>query len=191
MQNETFLNICFNMENLTELERAAIIFYVFGGCKDRKILFQIAEGENRVNRLNENSLKTICNTWFNSHKIQSGIKYFSTLKQDHENEIINKYIEGLETETTNQDEKQKNNLKTNFLDRDEFLQFLNDKANTIQDDKLRNDILKMLSDNLRYKDSDTDEISEIQRFYTPITCENCVIYQRCKGCNISNCPKML
>ena len=171
------------MENLTELERAAIIFHIFGGCKDRKILFQIAEGENRVNRLNENSLKTICNTWFNSHKIQSGIKYFSTLKQEHENEIINKYIEGLETETTNSKTRQTENNNTNFLDRDEFLQFLNSRANAITDDKLRNDILKMLSDNLRYKDTERDENNEIQRFYTPITCENCTIYQRCKGCD--------
>lgn len=179
------------MENLTELERAAIIFHIFGGCKDRKILFQIAEGENRVNRLNENSLKTICNTWFNSHKIQSGIKYFLTLKQDHETEIINKYIAGLETETTKPNEPKPRNNETNFLDRDEFLKFLNSRANEITDDKLRNDILKMLSDNLRYKDTDTDETTEIQRFYTPITCENCEIYKRCKGCGVSNCPAML
>lgn len=171
------------MENLTELERAAIIFYVHGGCKDRRLLYQIACGENKVNKLKSTSLDVMCGNWFRSHKIQSGIKYFLTLKQDHETEIINKYIEGLETETTNQDEKQKNNLKTNFLDRDEFLQFLNDKANSIQDDKLRNDILKMLSDNLRYKDTERDENNEIQRFYTPQTCENCVIYQRCKGCD--------
>ena len=171
------------MENLTELERAAIIFYIFGGCKDRKILFQIAEGENRVNRLNENSLKTICNTWFNSHKIQSGIKYFSTLKQDHENEIINKYIAGLETESTKGTKENTPNEKTNFLDRDEFLQFLNSRANEIQDDKLRNDILKMLSDNLRYKDTERDENNEIQRFYTPVICENCEIYRKCAGCS--------
>lgn len=179
------------MENLTELERAAIIFHVFGGCKDRKILFQIAEGENRVNRLNENSLKTIYNTWFNSHKIQTGIKYFSTLKQEHENEIIKNYLSGMETQTTKGAKENEVNEKTNFLDRDEFLQFLNDRANQITDDKLRNDILKMLSDNLRYKDTERDENNEIQRFYTPVTCENCEIYKRCKGCNLSNCPNML
>ena len=87
--------------------------------------------------------------------------------------------------------KEKYTEKTNFLDRDEFLKFLNDRANQITDDKLRNDILKMLSDNLRYKDTERDENNEIQRFYTPITCENCEIYKRCKGCNVSGCPNML
>lgn len=179
------------MENLTELERAAIIFHVFGGCKDRKILFQIAEGENRVKRLNENSLKTICNTWFNSHKIQSGIKYFSTLKQDHETEIINKYIEGLETEST-KTEKRKNDKKyINLLDRDTFLEEINRGANQATEEKDKREYLKMISDNLRYKDSERDENNEIQRFYTPVTCENCEIYKRCKGCEVSNCPKML
>lgn len=174
------------MEILTELERAAIIYHIFGGCKDRRTLFSIAEGENRVKRLSDKSLKTVATNWFKSHKIQSGIKYFLTLKQDHETEIIENYLNSVgvgETETTNQQKPKKHDNGVNFLDRDEFLQFLNDKANSIQDDKLRNDILKMLSDNLRYKDSERDENNEIQRFYTPQTCENCVIYQRCKGCD--------
>lgn len=179
------------MENLTELERAAIIFHIFGGCKDRKILFQIAEGENRVNRLNENSLKTICNTWFNSHKIQSGIKYFSTLKQDHETEIINKYIAGVETETKNPHEQKNNSEYVNLLDRDIFLEEINRGANQAKDEKDKREYLKMISDNLRYKDSERDENNEIQRFYTPLTCENCEIYKRCKGCGVSNCPAML
>ena len=97
----------------------------------------------------------------------------------------------LETETRKTEEGEPINEKTNFLDRDEFLQFLNDRANQIQDDKTRNDILKMLSDNLRYKDTERDENNEIQRFYTPVTCENCEIYKRCKGCTVSECPKVL
>lgn len=179
------------MENLTDLERAAIINHVFGGCKDRKLLFQIAEGENRVKRLNESSLKTTYNNWFKSYKIQSGIRYFESLKKEQETEIINKYLSGLETEPIKPAEPTKIDDSVNFLDRDEFLQFLNDRANQIQDDKLRNDILKMLSDNLRYKDTERDENNEIQRFYTPVTCENCPIYNKCKDCNIPKCPNVL
>lgn len=179
------------MENLTELERAAIIFYIFGGCKDRKILFQIAEGENRVNRLNENSLKTICNTWFNSHKIQSGIKYFSTLKQEQEQEIINKYRSGGETEPIKPKEDKTGSDFINLLDRDTFLEEINRGANLAKEEKDKREYLKMISDNLRYKDSDTDENNEIQRFYTPVTCENCAIYQKCKACKLSDCPAML
>ena len=101
------------------------------------------------------------------------------------------FLEMLETETTKSQTESARNESVNFLDRDEFLKFLNDRANEISDDKLRNDILKMLSDNLRYKDSETAENSEIQRFYTPKLCENCQIYNKCKDCKIENCPKML
>lgn len=177
------------MENLTELEKASICFHVFGGCKDRKILFTIAEGEKRVNKLKENSLKVTINNWYNSHKIQEGIKFYKTVQDHSKQEIIKEYLDSLETEPTNRTTKNEVIEKTNFLDRDEFLQFLNDRANEIQDDKLRNEILKMLSDNLRYKDTERDENNEIQRFYTPVTCENCAIYNKCKDCNIESCCK--
>ena len=36
-----------------------------------------------------------------------------------------------------------------------------------------------------------DENNEIQRFYTPITCEKCTIYNKCKDCKLSKCPEML
>ena len=55
--------------------------------------------------------------------------------------------------------------------------FSEEYANEIKDDKLRNDILKMLSDNLRYKDGENDENNEIQRFYTPLLCKDCKLYQ--------------
>lgn len=179
------------MENLTELERAAIIFHIFGGCKDRKILYQIANGENKVNKLKPSSLDVMCGNWYRSHKIQSAIKYFESLKQENEKEIIKNYLSGIETEATKETKENTPNENTNFLDRDEFLQFLNDRANQITDDKLRNDILKMLSDNLRYKDTERDENNEIQRFYTPVNCENCTIYNKCKDCKLSKCPEML
>ena len=171
------------MAVITPAQQAAIYLYIFGGCKDRKILFEIAEGKERVNAMNPNSLKTTVNNWFNSHKIQEGMK---AIKADHER-ILKEYadskIKELETEGTTGSRKNKNQ-DTDFLDRDEFLKFLNDRANDRQlDDKTRNDILKMLSDNLRYKDADKNEIEEIQRFYTPVNCKDCEIYRRCSGCS--------
>ena len=98
--------------------------------------------------------------------------------------IIEEHERRKETEGPEGVATRSNSRQTDFLDRDEFLKFLNDRANDKQlDDKTRNDILKMLSDNLRYKDADKNEIDEIQRFYTPITCKDCEIYRRCSGCS--------
>lgn len=177
------------MENLTEKQQAAILYHVFTGCKDRAILFQIAEGETRFNKLTEKSKRNTVSVWFNSEKIQEGIKDITYQIEKFKREIIEKERVKWESEGIQEAEKSSNSKDVNFLDRDQFLEFLNKKANTIQDDKLRNDILKMLSDNLRYKDTDTTENNEIQRFYTPVVCSECEIYNKCKSCNVENCKK--
>ena len=178
-------------KELNDRQKAAILYHCFTGCKDREILFYIAEGENRFNKLKDSAKRQTFHNWYNSELIQDGIKEFiyqiERKKKEFEEEIKNR----LKTETTNSQTENARNESVNFLDRDEFLKFLNDRANEIQDDKLRNDILKMLSDNLRYKDSETAENNEIQRFYTPKLCENCQIYNKCKDCKIEKCPKML
>lgn len=179
------------LKDLTPAQQAAIYLHVVGGFNDWPELFQIAEGIERYNKLTDKSKRQTVSKFKLSDAINEGIqelRYILSLKEKQIREDERKI---LETETRKTEEGEPINEKTNFLDRDEFLQFLNDRANQITDDKLRNDILKMLSDNLRYKDTERDENNEIQRFYTPITCENCSIYQRCKGCKLSDCPKML
>lgn len=178
------------MEVLTEFEQAAIVYHVFNGCNDRAILFQIAEGTKRYNDLTDKSKGVTVSRWFNTHKIQEGIKAFKAIQEEQKQRILIEYQRSQETEATKREGEQPDNGDVNFLDRDEFLSFLNTRANEITDDKLRNDILKMLSDNLRYKDTERDENNEIQRFYTPVICESCPIYQKCSGCSLSSCPKI-
>ena len=172
-------------------EYAAIVFHIVENCNDWTKIYTIAKGPKSLNKAGQDSINTMVYRWKNKPEIKKAIQ---ELKQQYETKKENfkaAIIAGVETEPTNGTTKNESVEKTNFLDRDEFLQFLNDRANQITDDKLRNDILKMLSDNLRYKDTERDENNEIQRFYTPITCENCSIYQRCKDCKLSTCPEML
>lgn len=177
------------MIKLNEQEEAAICFHVLGGCNDKSMLFRIACGVDRYNRLTNKSKLVSVSKWYNSTKIQEGIKNYRTIQERKANELKNEILADLETETTEGTKGNEFIDKINFLDRDEFLKFLNDRANKITDDKLRNDILKMLSENLRYKDSDNNEVQEIQRFYTPVNCENCEIYNKCRSCKLSDCPE--
>lgn len=178
-------------KELNDRQKAAILYHCFTGCKDREILFYIAEGENRYNKLKDSAKRQTFHNWYNSELIQDGIREFTYQIERKKKEFEQVVLSRLKTETTNSSGEPVPSESVNFLDRDEFLKFLNDRANQITDDKLRNDILKMLSDNLRYKDSETAENSEIQRFYTPVLCENCPIYNKCKDCKLEPCPKML
>ena len=182
------------MEDITKSEKAALYFQILERCTDWKEVYKIAIGEDRYNALTDKTKTTNTSRWKASHKIQKAkeeIEMIFKAKQKEIEERAKKGNSSGETEPTNTTKEGDFIEKTNFLDRDEFLQFLNSRANEIKDDKLRNDILKMLSDNLRYKDTERDENNEIQRFYAPVTCENCEIYKRCKGCKVSECPEML
>lgn len=179
------------MKNLNEYEQAAICLYLVTGCRDRKILFQIAEGENRVNKLKPTSLNTIVNNWFNSHKIQEGIKYFTALRDQEREQIRQEAIKGLETETPNGGTIQPRKGDINFLDLEQFLKYANEQANQIKDDKERRAWVEMIGKYMAFKDGSSEGVNEIQRFYTPVTCENCEIYAKCKACTFSNCPNLL
>lgn len=165
------------MENLTELEKAAIYYYVHSGCKDRNLIYQLANNPERFNKLSNNSKAVTVSRWFNRPDIQERIKLEIYNQEKTRQEERDKIVSSVAVAAEPESRQKASPEAVNFLDRDEFLKFLNARANEIQDDKLRNDILKMLSDNLRYKDGENDENNEIQRFYTPIICKDCPLYR--------------
>ena len=177
------------LRKLSDSEKAALYFYLIENEKDWEKIYSIAIGEERFNNLTANSKQANSSRWKRSARVQFGLGEIKKEFEERERKIKETAVNELGgTETTKIKEK---DIKTDFLNRDEFLQFLNLRANQITDDKLRNDILKMLSDNLRYKESDKEQENDIQRFYTPITCQDCDIYKRCANCSIEECPKGL
>ena len=178
-------------KQLTDAERIALFYHVFNQCNDWQTLFKVAKGEHYYNALTDKSKQSRASEWKNSPKVKDEIQKLQYLKQREEERQREEIAKELRTKTQNgetEPTKQGANLNnTDFLNRDEFLKFLNDRANQVTDDKLRNDILKMLSDNMRYKENENEGANEIQRFYTPMLCESCEIYNKCKGCKRPEC----
>lgn len=122
--------------------------------------------------------------WKNSKIVQD---YFNTVKYQ-ENERRKKEIETAVKEKTKSEErtqptpsnKNVTSEQIDFTDRNQFIKYLNQAVNGLQDDKQKTDYLKMLSDLLRFKESETGQENEIQRFYTPLICQNCVLYKAAK-----------
>jgi hypothetical protein len=177
------------MEMLTDQEKAAILYHVYTGFKDREILFKIAEGENRYNRLKETSRRQTIHVWFNSEKIQNGIKEITFQVEQKKRDIQEKAILAAKTETSDGTRPAAIAQNVNFLNPDEFLKFASQKANELQDEKEKREYLKMIANLMNYKDSDREE-TEMQRFYTPVTCLECAIYRKCKGCKVTDCPEV-
>lgn len=170
------------MENLNEFERAALFYYVYSGSQNKPFIYQLARGLDSYNKLTDKSKKTILYNWFKSQPVKDYIKKLEfekeRQKQEYEQNILNSVV----TETTEPGTAKFAKTDVNFLDRDQFLEYLNQKANSQTDEKLQNETLKMLSDNLRYKEGDS-EATEIQRFYTPVCCKDCEIYIKCSVCS--------
>ena len=173
--------------NLTPAEKAAIYLHVIDNINDWKELYKIAIGEYKFNLLADNTKNRYVTTWKNSEKIKKGIDEIKILFHGKLQEIKRKAVEEAqcnETETEKREEPkpivQAQNA-VNFLNPDEFLQFANDQANQITDEKERREYLKMIANLMNYKDSDREE-TEIQRFYTPVNCLECEIYKKCGSC---------
>lgn len=181
------------MEDITKAEKAAIYYALIERCNDWQEVYKIAIGAERFNALTDKAKQSNASRWKTSHKIQKAREEIEAILIAKEKAIKEKAIQEAnngETEPPKGTTNKNNTEQTDFLNRDEFLKFLNMRANQITDDKLRNDILKMLSDNMRYKESEKDDNTEIQRFYTPITCTDCEIYKKCKGCRLADCPQI-
>ena len=178
------------MENITNRERAAICLHVYGNENNRMTLYQIADDKKRDKPLKPDSLRTTANVWFNSHRIQTAVKYYQERKKDFETEVIKKYL--LENQPGESEEPNKPNEPApgdavNFLDPEAFLAFANQKANEIIDEKERRAYLEMIAKLMNYKDKEEGE-TEVLRAYLPLQCYSCELKKRCERCNFNKCP---
>lgn len=179
------------MEKLTESEKAAIYYYIYGGCKDRVTLYKIAKGEENTKHLKYESIKTIGSNWFRSHNVQKAIEYLQTIQEAEQKKIAENAVKNIETVSQQNTGTGLDPDHINFLNLDEFLKEANKLANLTKDEKERRAWLEMIGKYMSFKDRSEGENTEIKRFYTPVECEKCVIYNKCKDCKYSDCPEML
>lgn len=169
------------LENQDLNFQAAIYLHVYGNCNDWKQLYIIAVGFERFNKLSDNSKIQYVSKWKNSELVLFCIDELKKRKYLDEQNQIKKAIQDSETETT------KSKDITNFLSLDEFLQYANEQANSITDEKERRAWVEMIGKYMNFKGSDEGETEQIKA-YLPVQCYNCAIYNRCKSCEFEACP---
>jgi hypothetical protein len=175
--------------DLNERQKAAVFYHVVGGCDDWVQLFIIAEGETRYNSLTDKSKRQTVSNFKRSDKITQAVADLKYRIERQKEEERKKIIQDWETESQNKQSFSGLNEDINFLDPEQFLKHANEQANRIKDDKERRSWLEMIAKLMNYKEANDQETTEIKRFYIMKACENCEIYQKCKDCNLSSCPK--
>lgn len=168
--------------SLTEIEKIAIEYLAITGAKCWRTCYYMSHDKN--SDPGEIHPATI-SKWKNSKIVQD---YFNTVRYRHNERIQAEIENGIKQERTKKEGTQQETGNKNvtsqtvdFTNRNEFIKYLNSAVNSLQDDKQKTDYLKMLSDLLRFKETETGKDNEIQRFYTPITCNKCPIYRDQQG----------
>lgn len=180
---------------LTDRERQILRLSAWSGITpDWKDLYLLSR--EKIYKSVPASISQIVSNWKNSYIIKD---YYNTEKAAYLrylDQIRAEAVEAFRAEEESQTErgkqgnretgpKTKNSRKNangdkiiNFQDRNEFLQYLEKRANEITDEKLKFDYIKQIAELQQYKkDADESGAKEIQRFYTPLQCQNCQLYK--------------
>lgn len=175
------------LHEITDLEKASLLLRHYKNEKSYKNAFLLSHPKQDQD---STSLDSSVSRWKRSDQVQN----FVLEIEQREKATIKAEILNLQRRKENQTqreqpgqeeeqgEKRKGTFSEdwhNFTDLNEFLGFCEMQANLLTDEKDRKDYLKMIADLMRYKDQDKGN-TDLQRFYTPLQCNSCPLYNESK-----------
>lgn len=84
-------------------------------------------------------------------------------------------------ETLSKIRRKNSGIVEDFTERENLINALNELAINAKDSREKIDALKIIADLQRFKDLAKQEDNEIKRFYMPLKCSDCVLYQKAKA----------
>jgi len=182
-----------DIQPLKPSETAALMLHVFGGENDWKIIYCIAAGWTKKDVQTNPNISSYYRRWKLSEKIQAELRRLELLKAHLLQEAR---LEGFEdgkksmlgegkTETELQmrlDEGRKKEAAAAIIDYTDPVQQkrkLNEIISNSEDDGDALDALKVIIQSQK-NDTDAAKDKQVQRFYTPLQCRDCPLYQEAK-----------
>lgn len=185
----------YKRQDLTEREKAVIIWGIVTGCKDWKKIYLLSR-ENPPSSYSEKNTATAASRFKLSAKVRDFVQeqnaIFAAKADQIRNEAGNPGPDG-ETDTDGETKPGKpvknKKLGVDFSDRDQRIKYYADKADDVTtDEKQRFEYVKQIADDQRRGDGNDETRPDIQRFYTSLRCRDCVLYQQARK-NDENGPK--
>lgn len=164
--------------DLTEREKVAIIAFVADSTITFEEAYKISR-DSSYKEIKDKDKRAVANNWWRQGRIKNFVKNqqikFNAIVEEKAKELLN-------NENWRKSQIGKMNENTgnlDFTDRGTFINFLSDQVNALDnEDPLKKDYLKMISDNLQFKTNAFDRNDDdIQRFYTPLHCRECKLYR--------------
>ena len=175
-------------KDITEREKAVIIWALVTGCQDWQKIYLLSR-PNDPSTYSTKNLATACSKWKHSARIERFTEEQRAALEARERAIIQAHAgtdesdpetetetDG-ETKTENSQSKKRNTAKIDFTDTARALEELNRLANDIQDPIKRADAIQAIQKLKAQTATEEDTGPEIQRFYTPLRCQSCQLYK--------------
>lgn len=194
------------MPKLSDREKICITFAALQEVTEKKINWAQIYAQSRNKQFDElakNPNAAAVSVWKNSAEVKNfffdsvkSIKNFINREIEKEK---NKLLDEIEQQANATGERQEDNLNDrlnetlskirrknsgiaeDFTGRENLINALNELANNAKDSREKIDTLKIIADLQRFKDQAKQEDSEIKRFYMPLKCSECVLYQKAKA----------
>lgn len=186
----------YKRQDLTEREKAVIIWGIVTGCKDWKKIYLLSR-ENPPSSYSEKNTATAASRFKLSAKVRDFVKEQNAIFAAKADQIRNEagITGGIDPDPERNDETKAGNMLkikkigVDFTNTEEQLKYLAGKADeVIIDEKQRFEIIKLISEIQKRTQADDGPGGDIQRFYTSLRCRDCVLYQQARESD-ENGPK--
>ena len=173
-------------KTITEREKAAIYMHIFGGVNDWRLLYSISAQEPQDKVTNSPNLQVYTSRWKNSEKIQNFIQEVKQIQLEQAAKTRTRLIEEIErekaeSEQPKQEQRKRDTKVIDYSDPENRKQLYNEVIRDAADDpKTRLDAAKVF-EQIQRDDKQAAKDNQIQRFYTPITCKSCPLYEKAQA----------
>lgn len=176
-------------------EVAAIRYAVAYGINSKSDIYRIAYDGSEKDLADVKSLRSVANHWWNSAKIQALLRderaAYEARLQSVKDDAVTAHLQQAATDASSGGVAVGSQI--DFTLPENLQRELNRLANDPKTDiKTKLDCIKALA---AFKsDEQEKESSQIQRFYTPLSCKSCKLYAFAKACEESGiydrCPEL-
>lgn len=175
-------------KTLTAAEKAALFWAIFEGERDWKVIYQAAAGmtEEEMNANKATVMASYISRWKATSKVKNEIQRLKLFKENYIKHIQQQaYEEGrrtafLEAGAANDEElMRKVKGQVDYTDPQMQKEKLNEIINSARDSGEALDALKVIISGQK-NDQEAAKNNKVQRFYTPLQCRDCPLYNEKK-----------
>ena len=168
---------------INEREKAALNYHIFGGCNDWQVLYMIAR-DSDYNEDKDKNFTNYVSRWKHTEKVQNYLKELQERKALQEYRLKESAFAEYQSRETEKDQREgkehtENGRKTqiDYTRPENQRTLLNNLINTADDQKDKLDALKTIIQ-AQKDDRQAAKDNQIQRFYSPLRCSSCPLYQK-------------